>query len=109
MVTRTTEARTVGDRITLTVGITATTAATPLDSDVTYIVNPPVGDPVVVTSTGSSATGGSTSITRDSTGVYSHIFDATGAGDYTWAFRSTGTIIASTGGRIAVKALAAST
>lgn len=107
MVTRTTDWRSVGDKVTVAFTINGTTAGTPTDSDVTFIVNKPTAVAVVAATTLSTVGGGG--ISRSTVGQYSYSWITTEPGEYTWAMRSTGAVVASTGGSVAVRALAAST
>ena len=98
MAVNTTSGRSIGDRVRL--GFTvATTGGTATDSDVTLILQPPTGSVVVQVSTSTASTG----VEHIATGSYRYEFNTTAAGDYKYQFRSTGTVTASTGGRIAVR------
>lgn len=110
MVTKTSTGRSVGDAVRLNFSLTST-GGSATDSDVTLIVEPPAGEPLVLTST-STATAStslpSTNVVHLATGSYYADVLSTGPGRYAYHWRSTGTIHASTDGAWAVRPAAAS-
>jgi urease alpha subunit len=100
MPVNTTSALTVGDKIRMTVAVLST-GGVATDSHVTFIVQPPSSTAATVGAT--TSTSGGNGVTHSTTGTWYFDHLTTEAGDYKWWFRSTGTIVLTTGGRVAVR------
>lgn len=106
-----TTAPSVGDVKRLTVALTQTGSTAHVDGTVRYIIDPPNSSAFVVGTSASTAVAapGSTNFVHSSTGTYYYDLLYNDSGDWKWRFESTGAILASTGGRFAVRPQIAST
>lgn len=104
MATYTSSARTVGDTRRLYLDV-ATSSGGPINSDITLLIETPLGAVARYTSTST----GSTGVLHEATGVYYRIVESTAPGDYRYFWRSTGAVDMSTDGRWAVRPEAVST
>lgn len=89
--------RSVGDNHTITATLTDSSGNPSTDATVRFLVETPAGAVSVSTAAGTTS------------GTYSVTFQTTAAGRYEWRMESTGTVIASTSGRVAVRSQIVST
>ena len=107
-----TSACSIGDRVRLTFTVkagTSTSSTANTDSDVTFILNTPSGGERVEATTSTGDSTSSTGVSKTADGVYYVQHTTTEAGRYTYHFRSTAAITATTGGAFAVRPKYAST